>query len=329
MRALLALLVLVALFGAPRPALAQIDEQSLPGDATAGLERDPGRAYPGTWWGDLGFYSGDATPDVDPPIEVPATNATVLTVRVGGSYVLPSAPIAFEALVGLAAFFLSPEDLDTESTLRLMNPLLAAYWAPQLGRFDLRAGVGLGLPFASLRETGELGADGVLDLQAYTYAAATNGLWDWWAWLPDRFTLLLPTATIDGCVTDNFCVGGAFGIHVLFSTASDETTDDGVTVSTDTGTEAVMQLRGDVAYQSRSTRTGLLLRVVTFLTAEEDPDADDDRSQISLEPYLRFDVGNGFFRAALTVNLDEPFGFSFSGDPLDIWGLQIGGGSRF
>jgi hypothetical protein len=329
MRAPCAFLVLVAGVGAPRAALGQLDDQSLPGDATAGLEPDSGRTYPGMWWGDLGFFSGDATPEVDPSVEVPAMNATVLTVRAGGSYVLPSAPVAFEAQVGLAALFLSTDEQDTESTWRLMNPLVAAYWAPRFGRFDLRAGVGLGLPFASLRTTGELGVDGILDLSAYLYAAATNGLWDWWAWLPDRLTLLLPTATIDGCLSDNFCVGGAFGIHFLFSTASDETTEGGVTVSTDTGTEAVMQLQGDVAYKSRSTRTGVLLRVVTFLTGEEDPDADDDRSQISLEPYLRFDLGSGFFRAALTVNLDEPFGFSFSGDPLDIWGLHVGGGTQF
>jgi len=327
MRVLVALAVLLVGTASALDARAQMDDQPLPGDATAGLDPEFDRTYRGLWWGGIGVYSGDATPDAEPPApEPPATNATVLTFRAGGSYVLPSVPVGFEARVGLAAFFWSPEELDTESTLRWMNPLLAAFWAPRFGRFDLRAGLGLALPLASLRTTGDLGADGLLDASAYAFAAATEGMWDLWAWSPDRFTLLLPSATIDGCPIPHLCVGGALGIHFMFSTASDETTVGGVTVTRETSDDTVLQLGGDIAYKSRSTRTGVRLRLVTELSGGE---GDEDNSQISLEPYLLFDVGDGFFELAFTINLDEPFGFSFGTEPYDVWGLHVKGGSRF
>lgn len=327
MRALVALVALVVGTGVVREARAQMDDQPLPGDATRGLEPDSGRPYSGLWWGEIGVFSGDVSEEADPPLEPPPTNATVLTFRAGGVYVLPSLPLGFEARAGLAAFFLSPEDQDTQSTVRVGNPLLAAYFAPKLGRFDLRAGLGLALPVATLRGTGLLDPDGELDQLAYLFASATEGLWDSWAWEPDRFTLLLPSATIDGCPSAHFCVGGAFGIHFMFSTAGEEVTVGGVTARRDVSTRTVLQLGGDVAYRSRSTRTGLKLHVVTQLGGDDEPG--DDNSQISLEPYLLFDVGDGFFKIALTINLDDPFGFSFGTEPFDVWGIHVGGGSRF
>jgi hypothetical protein len=305
-------------------ALAQIDDQPLPGDATAGVEEVSYRRYSGLWWGDIGFTSGDATPEATSGVEVPHTTATAGTLRAGVRYVLPSAPVGFEAQLGLVLFFLSPEEQEVESTLRLANPMIGAFWAPRLGRFDLRAGVGLTLPLASVRTSGELGADGLVDVLAYTYAQAIDGAWDAWAWLPDHIALLLPSAAIDGCVSRHLCIGGAFGLHLLFSTADEE---PGVT--SDTGPDAIVQLGGDVAYRSRSTRTGIWLKMVSKIGEDEDPSGEDDTTQLSLEPYLHFDLGDGFFRASLVINLDEPFGFAFSGDPLDVWGLHLGGGTRF
>ena len=140
--------VVLALVACPVAARAQPDDVPLPGDATVDAQDDAERTYRGRWWLDLGFYSGDETEDAPAGIEVPQTSATVLTATAGGTYTLPSAPVAFEVRAGLAAFFLSAEGADTQSTARPTNPLLAAYYADRFGRLDLRVGLGLALPIA-------------------------------------------------------------------------------------------------------------------------------------------------------------------------------------
>lgn len=308
MRAILGALAVLAW---PAVARAQYDDTPLPGDSTDAVEADTDRTYDGRWWGDLGFYSGGTNDEGEPQV-----TATLITVAGGFDYRLPKAPVAFEAQAGLLALFLSPEEGDAQSTARLMNPLLAAYFAPRFGRVDLRVGVGLGVPIASLRG----GDDAAIDSIAYLSAAATNGLWDWWRWLPDRLALLLPTASVEARFGQHFVLGGALGLHLLFDTGSDEgTTGDG-------GTDSIFQLGADVAYRSRSTRTGALLRVVTLLSGDGE---DGEDTQLSVEPYLQFEMGSSFFRIALTLNLDQPFGFSFASGPLKIWGLHLGGGTRF
>jgi hypothetical protein len=323
MRALPALVAIFVLSTWPAVAAAiPGDDLPLPGDSTADAQDDVERTHRGHWWGDLGLYTGDAAADD----AAPDASMTLLTLDAGVFYRVRRTPIAFEAQVGLLAFFLSAEGEDTRTTGLFMNPGLAAYFAPRLRRVDLRIGVGLGFPLAGVRRDDDFGTDAALDALAYQVAAASNGLWDWWKWAPDRLTLLLPTASLEARLGEHFVVGGEVGVHLLFSTASDETPGG---VSVDTATDTIFQLGGEIAYQSRSTRTGLHFRMVTLLTGDDEEDPDEDRTQLSLEPYLRFQLGRGFFRIALTMNLDEPFGFSFAGGPTKIWGLHLGGGTVF
>jgi hypothetical protein len=51
---------------------------------------------------------------------------------------------------------------------------------------------------------------------------------------------------------------------------------------------------------------------------------DGDNAQVAVEPYARFDLGSAFFNARLTLNIDEPLGFSF--DDGGVWALHLGFG---
>ena len=56
---------------------------------------------------------------------------------------------------------------------------------------------------------------------------------------------------------------------------------------------------------------------------------------VSLVPFLRGEIGDGFLEGRLLLNLDWPYGFSFdSGLPIAagivrIWAIQLLGGTSF
>lgn len=309
MRAWLAtLLTLLSAVVGPATARAQPDDdQPLPGDATADIEGDSDRTYAGHWWGDLAFYTGDESEDPDFPVSV-----TVLAPTFGGMYKLPTVPLAFEARVGLVTAFVSAEGADTESTARLANPMLAAYWADRFGRVDVRAGLGFALPLATTRDS----ATGLfVDYSAYGVIGGANGLWDVFRWVPDTYTLLIPVAA-EARIGEHLVLGGEAGLHFLFATDTEPGED---------GSETVLQLGAEVAYRARSTRTGIVLHYVDFVSTE----GRGDSNQVSIEPYLRFEMAPAFFRVALTMNLDRPYGFSFESGPERFWALHVGGGTQF
>ncbi len=55
---------------------------------------------------------------------------------------------------------------------------------------------------------------------------------------------------------------------------------------------------------------------------------EDDAAQISLEPFVRFNVGEqGFLATRFTMHLDDDLGFSF--DTNRAWGLHLAFGGAF
>jgi hypothetical protein len=79
------------------------------------------------------------------------------------------------------------------------------------------------------------------------------------------------------------------------------------------------------AYVSDSVLLGLRIPFTIIPTSLDDEN--DDAALVALEPYARFNIGKGFLNARFTINLDEPYGFSFEEDK--IWGLHVGGGVAF
>ncbi len=72
---------------------------------------------------------------------------------------------------------------------------------------------------------------------------------------------------------------------------------------------------------SHAAALGVRLPVVAFLTTQDDS---DDSAQMSLEPFLRFNLGrHGWLGFRVTIPMDEPL------RERDIWGLHVGGGGAF
>lgn len=53
----------------------------------------------------------------------------------------------------------------------------------------------------------------------------------------------------------------------------------------------------------------------------------NDRAQFALEPFARYDFDQFFLTGRFTLNLDNPYGFSF--DRNEIWALHVGFGGAF
>ena len=53
----------------------------------------------------------------------------------------------------------------------------------------------------------------------------------------------------------------------------------------------------------------------------------DDLAQFALEPFARYDFNQFFLTGRFTLNLDNPYGFSF--DRGEVWGLHLGFGGAF
>jgi hypothetical protein len=52
-----------------------------------------------------------------------------------------------------------------------------------------------------------------------------------------------------------------------------------------------------------------------------------DTDQVSLEPFVRAQIGTGFLNVRFTMPIDNPLGFAF--DTGKFWGLHLGGGAAF
>lgn len=180
------------------------------------------------------------------------------------------------------------------------NPVLGALVRVGSGRTVVRLGGLLGLPLA---QSGCMGAYGTWGL-----ASAMRGYWNVWEWFPEAFT---PGFDFLVETTSDELVFGAEGAAALLFAVDDAFDDD---------VELGLQAGGFAAWQGSLVRVGAALRFVWL------PTIDGDFFQMSLEPLLR--IGRrGFFETRLTVNLDNPAGFSF--DDGGVWGWHLGGGGQF
>jgi len=78
-------------------------------------------------------------------------------------------------------------------------------------------------------------------------------------------------------------------------------------------------------YVSDSALLGIRVPVTIAPTSFDEEN--DDAALVALEPYARLTLGKGFLNARFTMNVDEPYGFSFEENK--FWGLHVGGGVTF
>ncbi|MFW6051901.1 MAG: hypothetical protein ACODAU_12045 [Myxococcota bacterium] len=199
---------------------------------------------------------------------------------------------------------------DASRTFRFGNPMVSGYYVGRFGSLKLYAGLGVAAPAATLPDGPD--PDTTLAARAYMSALATRGGWNSFLWIPEAASLVFPVRFESAGVRHLLLAAdAAMGVPIFL---------DG------RGAGLVFQTAGEVGYRSEHFSIGA--RMQLFWWALDDrPFIGDDMAQMSLEPFLRVDFGRPFLHARLTMNLDEPFGFSF--DDGGIWGLHLGGGVEF
>ena len=133
-------------------------------------------------------------------------------------------------------------------------------------------------------------------------------------WVPGIFSIVAPGRFEVG---ETLVAGADVALGAHFPVA-----DTALISNADDVVITVQVAPGVGVYLGRSALLGLRMPITLVPT-----NVDDDGTLLALEPYARFDLGGGFLNARLTMNLDEPYGFSFDEDRL--WGLHVGGGATF
>lgn len=195
-----------------------------------------------------------------------------------------------------------------ERTFRFGNPMVSGYYVGRFGNLQLHAGVGMALPAAQLPDGA---ADRAFANQAYRTAAAARGGWNSFLWVPEALSLAFPLRFESVALK-----------HLLL--AADVTMGIPIFLHGQ-GAAFVLQTAGEVGYRGK--RGAIGARFQLFWWAVDDTPFLDDMAQMSLEPFFRIDFGQPFLHGRLTINLDDPFGFSF--DEGGVWALHLGGGTEF
>ena len=204
-------------------------------------------------------------------------------------------------------------DFIGEAKVRVGNPYIFAHYVDRTGLATYRIGGGLALPLAPAHD--------FADLYGASFAAPLRSTWDVWLWNPLRLSLVFPSGSVVLRPTPSTFVGAEGALGTLVYTGEN---NGGVALVGQTA------LDGGVALAPF--QLGLRLQAVATLASDQqilltDPSSSvkvEDRLQTSLQPYVRVGFSPGFVRAALTVNLDEPFGFSFEENK--VWAINVGGG---
>lgn len=206
-------------------------------------------------------------------------------------------------------------DQSDDTTVALpANPALGAHYLFELtARVRGRVGGLLVIPLIHYDEddTEELLETALASMHPLGMNAARNA----WLWTPEYFSLVVPASVQGRNKSGNLRWGADTAVALMFDTDDENAYDD------DGKTLVVFQLGGEFAYQPASSFElgGRLSAAFGF--AKRYDDDEDDTSQIAIEPFGAYLFDGGRVEGALTVNLDEPFGFAFN--EARIWALHV------
>ena len=243
------------------------------------------------FWGELGFYTGDAL----------GADVTVISPMLGFATPI-TGTLEIEAILPLSYASVEVNFLgqtQDDSAFILGAPYIGVNHIDSTGSMRYRIGGGIALGFQEYSDLGEglAAAGGIL----------VRGRQDQWLYWPERVSLVVPFRIEGG---DDFVWSVDAAAAVLIPTDSGDT-------------EIVLQPAPGIGFPvGGSTIVGARLPIVWDVTR------DGDNAQISLEPFVRAILGeSGFFLARFTMPIDEPQGFAFDDD--GTWGLHVGGGAGF
>jgi hypothetical protein len=206
---------------------------------------------------------------------------------------------------------LSPAIGDSDSSFRTGNPVAAVYYMRRSDAGYYRIGGAIAPPLAHISGSDAFGAAAFI---AYAGASAMNGLWNIWQYSVDRLSLVIPGQFERR--SGHLIYGGDLGLGILIDTG-DANRD----------AEVVLQLAGMIGGRVDNVSLGTRLQVVWLATQDG-----GDNAQLALVPFVQADFSdNGFLFMRFVLNLDEPLGVFGDRAGLlgKVWGLHIGGGTRF
>jgi len=203
-------------------------------------------------------------------------------------------------------------DVDPENSFRIGNPYAVFHYQGKKGQFSYRLGLGVTIPAATLPESIDERFGGAAQ-SAYSLAAAMRGNTMYWLWDAHSVSVIVPVA-FERSKPSGFLWGAYLdtGAMIKIDEKNNRTSK----------TDFIMQMIGMMGYQATD-----WLRVGSRFSLVLIPKFDANKTQLAVEPYLRFGRDNAFGAIRLNVNLDNPWGFSF--DKGQVWGLRIGGGAAF
>lgn len=169
---------------------------------------------------------------------------------------------------------------------------------------DLRLKVGGLVAFGPWNQSNDLvTAEGVA---VYASGVTTRGYQDMWRYLPSYVHFVVPA-------------------RVEFGGALQATGDASLQIGVptlDSDTEVFAMLAPGVAFWATPQFSLGARMPLQFMTMGS------DAAQVSLEPYLRFDVAErAFLSTRFTMHMDDVLGFSF--DDGGVWGLHLASGGSF
>jgi len=207
------------------------------------------------------------------------------------------------------------ENTEPGNSFRPGNPWVAFYYQGVKGQFSYRFGLGVTIPVARFPD--EITTpDNVTAAAAYGLAAAVRGNTMYWLWDPHSVSVIVPMA-FERRKPSGFLWGADFATGVMIKTNARNPNDRN---------DPVIQMGGMMGYQAvKWLRVGS--RFTLVILPKGAADASPQKTQLAVEPYLRFGTEDAFGSVGVVINLDDPWGFAF--DKNQVWGLLIGGGAAF
>ena len=253
--------------------------------------------------GELGLFAGKRGTEAAPQRSIIVSPLIEMRFQLAYSVLL-------QAVWGMSYANVDLDDSDPDNSFRVGNPYLAFHYQGKKGQFSYRVGLGATVPAASLPEDIN---DRNTAASAYDLAAGLRGNTMFWLWDPHTVSVIIPIA-VERRKPSGFLWGAYLDTGALI-----KLNDKNARTSK---TDFIMQMVAMMGYQATD-----WLRVGSRFSLVLIPKYNERKTQLAVEPYLRFGRENAFGAIRLNINLDEPFGFSF--DSRKVWGLRIGGGASF
>jgi hypothetical protein len=250
--------------------------------------------------GELGLFAGKLEGDQRSIVLSP-----LLEMRLQLAY-----SFLMQAVWGMSYANVDREDAEPDNTFRFGNPYIAFHYQGKKNQFSYRVGLGVTIPAATLPD--EIN-DQVTAASAYYLAAGLRGNRMFWLWDPHTVSVIVPVA-FERSKPSGFLWGAYLDSGVLI-----KLNDKNARTSK---TDFIMQMAAMMGYQATD-----WLRVGSGFSLVLIPKFSEQKTQLAVEPFLRFGNDNAFGAIRVNVNLDNPYGFSF--DSRQVWGLRIAGGAAF